>query len=71
MLDESLRGLLHEASEASIDANLEINGSNIVFRDWCYNDNIDQFISEMFSTLQNFKTEESFFNNLVDRAIRI
>ena len=69
MLGEASRELNYEAGIAGISAGLKV-GTKIQFEHWSYNDKVEPYLKELFNFIQNFETDEAFFNNKVDRYKR-
>jgi len=69
MLSEACRELNYEADIAGISAGLKV-GARISFEHLSYNDKVEPYLKELFSFIQNFETDEAFFNNKVDRYMR-
>ena len=66
MLHQSTRELKYEASLAGINAGIKIN-NEIQLEHWSYNDKIESYFKEILQLVQTFSTDESYFNNLVDK----
>ena len=70
MLFESLREIDYMADLAGISAGISIGADSLKLDHWSYNDNVEAYLEEIFKVVQNFETDETFFNNLKSSKLR-
>ena len=70
MLFESQREIDYMADLAGIRAGISVGGTSLNFNHWSYNDNVENYLQEIFKNVQHFETDETFFNNLKSSELR-
>lgn len=58
------------AELAGTQLSLTVNNEYLKLNYFAYNDKIEAYLVEVFSKLQNFETDESFFNDLKRSRLR-
>ena len=70
MLDESLRELDYMADLAGMNLDLSIMGDYISFKYLSYNTKVEKFMTKMFSLIEDFPIDKTFFDNLLSKTVR-
>jgi secreted Zn-dependent insulinase-like peptidase len=58
------------AELAGTSLSLTVNTEYLKLNYFAYNDNIEAYLAEVFGSLQDFKTDEYFFNDLKQSRLR-
>ena len=70
MLQESMREIAYMAELAGTQLSFTVNNEYLKLNYFAYNDKIEAYLVEVFSRVQKFETDETFFNDLKRSRLR-